>query len=154
GSTFRVAGQIVQPSMPLSTFQGGTGNMDVGYGAFIVADANGRHLDNPPPDPTVAYFYVFYSDFLTGLPGTCNVNRCIAVARAPYATLVAAAMSGSPAQVGQAFHKYDGSLPNPWTQPATAFVAGNAAPDLAGTAGRFAPLWTDEQVNEPFVIYD
>ncbi len=154
GTTFKVAGQIIQPSEPLSMFEGGGTNMDVGYGSLMVADANGKHLDNPPPDPTKAYFYVLYSDFLTGLPGTCGQYHCAALARAPYADTVAAALSGDPTRVAQLFHKYDASSPDPWTQPATAWAQGSATPDLSGVSGKFAPLWTTDVVNEPDVLYD
>lgn len=154
GQTFRVAGQIVQPSQPLSMFEGGGTNMAVGYGSIVVADANGAHLDDPPPDPSRAYFYVLWSDFLPGLPGACATNNCLAVARAAYADVVTAALSGDAHQVAQLFHKYDGASPNPWTQPATAFVQGNATPDLSGVSGRFAPLWTDEAAYDPDVMYD
>jgi hypothetical protein len=154
GKTFQVAGQIIQPSQPLTVFEGGAGNMDVGYGSLMVADANGKHLDNPPPDPSKAYFYVLYSDFLPGLPGACGQYHCAALARAPYADTVAAALSGDPNRVAQLFHKYDGSSPNPWNQPATAWAQGSATPDLSGVAGKFAPLWTDDVVNEPDVLYD
>jgi hypothetical protein len=154
GKTFRVAGQIVQPSEPLSVFQGGTGNMAVGYGSLIVADSNGKHLNNPPADPTQAYFYLFYSDRLSGLPGACNNSTCLAVARALYSDVVAAALSGDPHRVAQVFHKYDGASPDPWTQPATAFVSGSATPDISGTSGKFAPLWSDDVGFDSSVMYD
>jgi hypothetical protein len=154
GKTFTVAGQIVQPSQPLSVFEGGGTNMAMGYGSLLVADANGRHLDNPPPDPASAYLYVFYADRLPGLPGACNNAGCLGVARAAYADVVAAVLSGDGHQVSQLFHKYDGASPNPWTQPATAFVQGSATPDLSGTAGKFMPLWSDEPAASPIVLYD
>jgi hypothetical protein len=154
GKTFTVAGLIAQPSQPLSVFEGGTGNMAVGYGSLIVADANGKHLNNPPPDPSQAYFYLFYSDRLPGLPGVCAHSNCLAVARAGYADVVDAALSADPHRVAQLFHKYDGASPDPWTQPATAFVSGSATPDISGTSGKFAPLWIDEPGFDPFVMYD
>ncbi|HSY48835.1 MAG TPA: hypothetical protein VLC46_08495 [Thermoanaerobaculia bacterium] len=154
GKTFTVAGQIVQPSEPLSVFEGSSNNMAVGYGSLLVADANGRHLDNPPPDPASAYFYVFFGDRLPGTSGACSVAVCLGVARATYADVVTAALSGDGHQVAQLFHKYDGASPDPWTQPATAFVQGSATPDLSGTAGRFMPLWTDEPAASPIVLYD
>jgi len=154
GQTFTVAGQIVQPSEPLAVFEGGGTNMAVGYGSLLVADANGRHLDNPPPDPSSAYFYVFFGDRLQGLPGACGVATCLGVARAAYNDVVAAVLSGDGHQVSQLFHKYDGASPNPWTQPATAFVQGSATPDLSGTSGKFLPMWTDEPAASPIVLYD
>jgi hypothetical protein len=70
------------------------------------------------------------------------------VARAPYSDVIAAALSGDPHQIAKVFHKYDGTSPNPWTQPAT-----SDTPDLSGTAGKFSPLWTDEPGGAE-VIYD
>jgi len=149
GKTFQVAGQLLQPSQPLSIFTGGGTNMNVGYGSLVVADAGGKHLSNPPPDPTQAYFYLFYTDYLPGLAGPCANVPCIGVARAVYADVVTAALSGDPHQVARVFHKYDGGSPDPWTQPAT-----SDTPDLSGTAGKFAPLWTDDAGGQPEVIYD
>ncbi|HTE85386.1 MAG TPA: hypothetical protein VK821_11690 [Dehalococcoidia bacterium] len=144
GKTFQVVGQILQPSQPLSVFFGGSTDVVVGDGSLVVADANGRHLDNPPADPSSAYFYLFYSDPLPGLPG-----YRVGVARATYADVVAAALSGNPDQVATVFHKYDGAPPDPWTQPATSDTQ-----DESGTAGTYAPLWTDEGGYNPAVIYD
>jgi hypothetical protein len=62
--------------------------------------------------------------------------------------VVAAALSSDPHNVAMVFHKYDGASPNPWTQPAT-----SDTPDLSGTAGKYAPLWTDEPGGAE-VIYD
>ena len=154
GNTFEVVGQILQPSQPLSVFEGGGKNMAVGYGSLLVADANGKHLGNPPPDPTAAYFYLFFADLLAGSTGPCAVNSCMGVARAPYADVVAAALSGDPHRVATLFRKYDAASPNPWTQPATAFVEGDPEPDLSGIAGKFAPLWTNEASGSPEVMYD
>jgi len=149
GATFRVVGQIMQPSPPLSAFQGSPSSMDVGYGNLIVADANGKHLDNPAPNPNGAYFYLFFTDRATGSTGGCAVYNCPGVARATYADVIAAAFSGDPAKVATVFHKYDGASPDPWTQLAT-----SDTPDLSGTAGKFAPLWTDDAAFEVSVIYD
>ena len=149
GKTFKVVGQIVQPSQPLSVFVNGGSNMSVGDGSLVVADANGQHLDNPPADPSNAYFYLFSGDLSPTLPGSCGKFACIGVARAPYADVVAAALSGDPHQVATVFHKYDGASPDPWTQPAT-----SDTPDESGTAGTYAPVWTDRPAGVPSVIYD
>ena len=148
GKTFKVVGQTLQPSQPMSVFTGKGANMAVGYGSLVVADANGRHLDNPPADPSGAYFYLFFTDLFPGLPGVCATAICMGVARAPYADVVTAATSGDPHKVAKMFNKYDGASPNPWTQPAT-----SDTPDLSGTAGKYAPLWTDEPGGAE-VIYD
>ena len=122
--------------------------MFVGYGSLIVADANGKHLDNPPADPSSTYFYLFYKDILPGLPGACATGACTGVARALYTDVITAALSGDPHQVATVFRKYDGSSPDPWTQPAT-----SDTPDLSGSAGKYAPLWTDEPGTDN-IIYD
>ncbi len=144
GKTFQVAGQIMQPSQPLSVFTGGGTNMTVGYGSLIVADANGNHLSNPP-DPTTAYFYLFFNDLFPGLPGACATSICAGVARAKYSDVITAALSGNPSQVATVFFKYDGTG---WTQPST-----SNTPDLSGTAGKYAPLWTNGG-GAASVIYD
>jgi hypothetical protein len=149
GKTFQVVGQIFQPSQPISVFTGGGTNMNVGYGSLVVADANGKHIVNPPADPGSAYFYLFYTDLLQGLPGVCATRACIGVARARYSDVIAAALSGDPHKVATVFHKYDGAAPDPWTQPAT-----SDTPDESGKAGKYAPLWTDEPGGQPEVIYD
>ena len=149
GNTFNVVGQIYQPSEPLSAFQGGGNNMDSGYGSLIVADANGNHIDNPPSNPNDAYFYLFFSDRSPGLPGSCATYSCLGIARAPYLSVISAVFSGNPQNVATVFQKFDGSSPNPWTQPAT-----SNTPDLSGTSGKYAPLWTDEAASDVSVIYD
>ena len=149
GKSFSVVGQIFQPNELLSTFEGGGVNMDVGYGSLIVADANGKHVNSPPTNPNGVYFYLFFSDRSPGLPGACSTYSCMAIARAPYADVIAAALSGDPNKVATVFQKYDGASPNPWTQPAT-----SNTPDLSGTSGKYAPLWTDDAPGEVSVIYD
>jgi hypothetical protein len=141
-------GEILQPSQPMSAFTGTGQNMMVGYGSLVVADANGKHLDNPPVRPNDAYFYLFYTDFFPGSPGVCATQLCLGVARAPYVQVIEAALSGDPHQVAKVFHKYDGASPNPWLQPATSDTL-----DMSGTAGRYAPLVTNE-VGGVEVIYD
>jgi len=149
GKSFKVVGQIFQPNQPLSAFEGGGTNMDVGYGYLIVADANGRHVDNPSANPNGVYFYLFFSDRSPGLPGACANYSCMGIARAPYADVIAAALSGDPNKVATVFQKYDGASPNPWTQPAT-----SDKPDLSTGAGKYAPLWSDDAPGEVSVIYD
>jgi hypothetical protein len=149
GKTFKVVGQVVQPGQPMSVYTGGGTNMNVGYGSLVVADANGKHLKNPPPDPSIAYFYLFYMDLWPSSSGICANTPCIGVARAPYLGVIAAVFSGDPHQVAQVFHKYDGASPDPWTQLAT-----SDTPDESGTAGKYVPLWTDDAGIQPEVIYD
>ena len=134
GKSFHVVGEVLQPQQPKSAFVGSGQNVNVGYGSLVVADAAGKHLDNPPADPSTAYFYLFFLDFAPSSPGICPKVVCVGVARAGYADVVAAALSGDPHKVATLFHKYDGG----WTQPAT-----SDTPDLSQPGGTFAPLWTD-----------
>lgn len=138
GKNFKVVGQILQPSQPMSVFTGSGKNMQVGTGSFIVADAEGKHLENPPPDPSKAYYYLFYLDSLPGLPGNCNEGLCLGVARAPYLSVIEAALSGDPHKVARLFRKYSGNTPDAWDQRAT-----SDTPDVSGTAGKYTPLWTN-----------
>ncbi|HTT69044.1 MAG TPA: hypothetical protein VMF70_13545 [Gemmatimonadales bacterium] len=146
GVTFRVVGQVFQPSEALSVFKGGGTNMSVGYGSLLVADSSGKHLPNPPADPSSAYFYLFFTDRLAAAPGACTGRSCVGVERARYDAVVAAALSGDPHQVATAFRKYDGTS---WTAPATSDTPGDT-----GTAGAYAPLFTDETGALPEVMYD
>ena len=147
--SFRIVGQVFQPSEPLSLFKGGGKNMPVGYGSLIVADSLGRHLPNPPLNPATAYFYLFFTDRTATAPGACAGRSCAGVERAPYNAVVAAALSGDPHQVATVFHKYDGSSPNPWTQAATSNTL-----DESGSSGTYAPLFSDEASGLPEVLYD
>jgi hypothetical protein len=140
---------LEKPSEPMSVFAGSGRNMFVGGGSLIVADANGKHLDNPPSDPSSAYFYLFYNDLSSGAPGPCARFLCTGIARARYADVIMAALSGDPHKVATVFHKYDGAGPDPWTQPAT-----SDTPDQSGTAGKYAPLWIDQPGGSIGVIYD
>jgi hypothetical protein len=154
GQTFNVVGQIMQPTQPLSLFVGSGTIMPVGYGSMVVADRRGQRVENPPLVLGEAYFYLMFSDQLpagtanVGVCGNAGVN-CMGIARAPYLDLIHAALSGDPHEVAKAFHKYDPGASGAWKQPAT----GNEA-DLSGTAGAFAPLWTDEGANQGSIIYD
>jgi hypothetical protein len=139
GKSFQVVGQIFQPVQPLSAFLGGTRNYGAGYGSLIVPDVNGKHLDNPPPDPTSAYFFLFFADWGPSLPGSCRYGNCMGVARAKYSDVIDRRRHlGNPNRVATVFKKYDGASPDPWTQSAA-----SNTPDLSGTSGSFAPLWTD-----------
>jgi hypothetical protein len=149
GKTFKIAGQILQPSQPMSLFVRGGRYMPVGYGSLIVADGTGKHLDNPPADPGVAYLYLFYNDLLSGSPRACSNYICTGIARARYADAITAFLSGDPHKVATVFRKYDGATPDPWTQPAT-----SDTPDQSGAAGKYLPLWTDEAGGGVSVIYD
>jgi hypothetical protein len=70
------------------------------------------------------------------------------VARAPYAKVVAAALSGDPHALANVFLKYDATASDPWSQRGT-----SDTPDLSVAAGKNSPLWTDPQGGH-YVIYD
>jgi hypothetical protein len=148
GKTFRIAGEIYQPSEPLSAYVGGATNRGTGYGSLIVADADGKPLSNPPPDPHSAYFYLFTKDFRPDLPGFCGKAQCLGVARARYDEVVAAALAGDPHRLAGVFHKYDDASADPWSAPAT-----SNTPDQMQASGRYAPLVLDGAGGDS-VIYD
>jgi hypothetical protein len=156
GKNFKSVGQIMQPAQPLSKFVGSGTNMAVGYGSLIVADARGRHLDNPPSSPAEAYFYLIFADQLpvgTSI-GACAKAICMGIARARYQEVIGAALSGDPYRVAKAFHKYSVSAADPASDAAWSEPASSATPDLSGSAGAFVPLWTDGAATQGSVIYD
>jgi len=147
GNTFRVAGESVQLTDPLTASKGtGTGR-NIGYGSLVVADANGRQLGNPLQDPKKAYVYLFFVSSGKDLPGACMVAQCPGVARARYDDVVSAVLSGNPHAVAKLFRKYDQSLPDPWSEPGT-----GASPDLSIGGGTFSPLYQGPGLG--IVIYD
>jgi hypothetical protein len=148
GRTFRIAGEIYQPFEPLSAYLGGGKNGGPGYGSLIVADADGRPLSNPPPDPGQAYFYLFARDFQPGLSGICGMIPCLGVARARYDAVVSAALASDPHALATLFRKYDGAAPDPWTQPATSNTLDQMQP-----SGRYAPVVASGAGGDS-VIYD
>jgi hypothetical protein len=157
GQSFKAVGQTLQPMQPFSTYLNGASNLDVGYGSLMVADAHGRHLDNPPPDPGEAYFYLIFSDKLPAVAtgaGRCANLNCMGVARAKYLDVIAAALSGDPHRVAKVFHKYDASAGDPWAEASWSQAATGDRPDQSGIAGAFAPLWTDEVAPEGSALYD
>lgn len=148
GWNFKVAGESVQLSDPLSASKGGSINRNIGYGSLVVADEHGKHLDNPPPDPKTAYIYFFFVSSGTDLPGVCAQAQCPGVARARYEDVVSAVLSGDPHAVAKLFHKYDAVSPDdPWSQPAT-----GDSPDLSIGGGTFSPLYLGQGIQ--MVVYD
>jgi hypothetical protein len=143
GRTFRVAGEILQAAQAVSDFKDGGMNHEIGYGTLVVADAGGKHIDNPPPDPAAAYLYLFFMDTVPGLPG-----YFMGVARARYADVTAAVLSGDPHALAKVFRKYDATASDPWSQKGT-----SDTPDLSVPAGKNSPLWTDAQGGYQ-VVYD
>jgi hypothetical protein len=157
GQSFKVVGQTLQPMQPFASYVNGASNLDVGYGSLLVADAHGRHIDNPPPDPREAYFYLLFSDKLPAgskSVGVCANLNCAGVARAKYLDVIAGALSGDPNRVAKVFHKYDAGSPDPWAEASWSQPATGGAADQSGVAGAFAPLWTDEVAPEGTALYD
>jgi hypothetical protein len=145
---FRVAGESVQLSDPLSASKGGSDNRNIGYGSLVVADEHGKHLPNPPPDLKNAYIYVFFVSSGKDLPGFCAIGaQCPGVARALYEDVVSAVLSGNPNAVATLFRKYHTGSPDPWSQPAT-----GGSPDLSVGGGTFTPLYNAS--GSDVVIYD
>lgn len=153
GSTFKSVGQIIQPHQPLSLYEGGSENVGVGYGSMVVADAAGNWLAAPAANPSAAYLYVFYEDYLPAAAGgPCANVACVTAARARLDDVLAAVLplnSSSPTTVAALFHKYDATASDPWSQPAT---SGDPTENTA--SGSFTPLFPDSNSFLPSVIWD
>jgi hypothetical protein len=153
GGTFTPVGQIIQAYQPLSSYQGSSQNVGIGYGSMVLADGAGNWLAAPQPTPSNAYLYVFYEDYLKpGSGGSCANAACVALARARLDDLVAAVLapSGSnPATIAALFRKYDESASDPWSQPAT-----GGDPTENTPSGSFTPLFSDGNSFLPSVIWD
>jgi hypothetical protein len=147
GNTFRVAGESLQLTDPLSESKGTDTSRNIGYGSLVVADANGQYMGNPLQDPKKAYVYLFFDSSGKDLPGACTVAQCTGVARARYDDLVLAVLSGNPYAVAKLFRKYDSSSPDPWSQPGT-----GVSPDLSIGGGTFSPLY--QGIGIGIVLYD
>jgi len=147
GNTFRVAGESLQLTDPLTASKGTDTSRNIGYGSLVVADANGRYLGHPLQDSKKAYVYLFFVSSGKDLPGACTVAQCAGVARARYDDLVSAVLSGNPYAVAKLFRKYDQSSPDPWGEPGS-----GASPDLSIGGGTFSPLYQGPGIG--IVIYD
>jgi hypothetical protein len=147
GNTFKVAGESVQLTDPLTASKGTDANRNIGYGSLVVADSNGRYLGGAPQDTKQAYLYLFFGTSGKDLPGACTSFQCTGVARARYDDVVSAVTSGNPYAVAKLFRKYDSSSPDPWSQPGT-----GASPDLSVGGGTFSPLYQGPGI--VIVLYD
>lgn len=153
GATFHSVGQIIQPYLPLSLYEGKSQNVGVGYGSMVLADASGNWLAAPASNPSSAYLYVFYEDYLPATPaGACANAACVTVARAPLGEVLSAVVpvsASSPTAVAGLFRKYDATASDPWGQPAT---SGDPTENTA--SGPFSPLFSDSNSFLPSVIWD
>ena len=115
-----------------------------------MADANGKHLDNPRANDRDPFIYLIFVSSIQDLPA-CEIAQCPCIARARYEDVVSAVFSGDPHTVARLFHKYDADMAapwlNPWTQPGT-----GDSPDLSIGGGKFSPLYQGAGLN--MVVYD
>lgn len=129
GESFVDAGKIVAPEIPITqTLEWG---VEVGGGAFTIVEDGG-----------VPYFYVYFRDTR---PDMRNVR--LAVARAPVASVIAAAVACRPVEpatcVAPPFVKYDGEG---WGEPAVfedGTSGGSGADLLAPSSYLPTPIWFD-----------
>lgn len=143
GKTFKVVGESVQLTDPLTASKGTDTNRNIGYGSLVIADANGKHVD----DPKNAFVYLFFVSSGKDLPGACGVAQCPGVARARYADVVEAVFSRGPYAIAKLFRKYNAGAQYPWGQPGT-----GSAPDLSVGGGTFMPLYQGPGIG--LVVYD
>jgi hypothetical protein len=162
GTSFESFGQIVQMYPPRAQYDyAGAPNVGNSFGSFVVADASGNHLANPPPSGSDAYLYLFYQDVdpNAGTTGDANpaicVHSCMAVARASYAsvmeTLTPAFIDPIVPSVQTLFHKYyvdPTTGAGTWTQPGTT----DAGEDE--WSGKFTALMPDVVATMVSVLYD
>ncbi|MGO9831602.1 MAG: hypothetical protein ACLPJH_15795 [Myxococcaceae bacterium] len=150
GASFHSVGQVIQAYEPLSSYKGGGRNAPIGYGAMVLADAAGHPLPAPPPNPSSAYLYLFYEDIDPNGLGACANTACVAVARALFDDVVAAATPPSnPGTVAGLFAKYDSTAADVWSQPGT---SGDPTENTA--SGHFTPLFNDQASVLPTVLWD
>jgi hypothetical protein len=147
GNSFKVAGESLQLTDPLTASKGTDTNRNIGYGSLVVADENGRHISNLAQDSRKAYVYLFFISSGKDLPGACKFAQCGGVARARYDDVVSAVFSANPYAVAKLFRKYDTSSSDPWSQPGT-----GVSPDLSVGGGTFTPQFQGPGIG--IVLYD
>lgn len=148
GATFLKLGEILQPYVTRPAVINANQNFDVGGGTLLIADSDGRHItDQASSDPANTYLYIFYTDFdpSAATTGPCNSDACLAVARAPLATVIANAFSGNAAAFPTLFKKLNRGA---FTEPAT-----SGDPNDAANSGHYTPV-ISAAGNFPSVIYD
>ena len=158
GATFSKLGEILQPYVARSTVLSANENLDVGGGTLVIADGSGQHIANlAAADPNNTYLYVFYSDFdpAAGPTGGCAQGTCLALARAPLATLLAQAFAGNTAAIPTLFRKfYKGAFTEPGTSrdPNAAANSGHYTPIIAAP-GSFPSVLHDAATQRYLIAY-
>lgn len=158
GATFSKLGEILQPYVTRSSIINANTNLDVGGGTLLIADGNGQHISNlAAADPSNTYLYVFYSDRDPSAATTspCNQYSCLAVARAPLATVVADAFARNTAAFPTLFKKfYNGAFTEPGTSgdPNAAANSGHYTPVIAAV-GSFPSVLYDASTQQYLIAY-
>jgi len=157
GATFSKLGEILQPYVTRSSVLKANTNLDVGGGTLLIADGNGQHIaDLAVADHSSTYLYVFYSDFdPSAASGPCERNACLAIARAPLATVIAEAFAGNSAAFPTLFKKfYKGGFTEPGTSgdPNAAVNSGHYTPVIAA-AGSFPSVLYDAGTQTYLIAY-
>lgn len=158
GATFSKLGEIVQPYLTRNAVLGANQGLDVGGGTLVVADGNGQHIANlATADPANTYVYVFYSDRdpAAATATACNQTPCLAVARAPLATVVADAFASNTAAFPTLFKKfYNGAFTEPGTSgdPNAATNSGHYTAVIAAP-GSFTSVLYDASTQQYVIAY-
>ncbi len=158
GATFNKLGEIVQPYLTRPAVLGNNLNLDVGGGTLVVADGKGQHIANlATADPADTYLYVFYSDRdpAAATSTACNQTPCLAVARAPLATVVADAFAGTTAAFPTLFKKfYNGAFTEPATSgdPSAVLNSGHYTA-IIGVPGSFPSVLYDAATQQYLIAY-
>ena len=158
GATFSKLGEIVQPYVTRSSILSANMSLDVGGGTLVIADGNGQHIANlATADPSNTFLYVFYADrdASAATATACNQTPCLAVARAPLATVVADAFAGNTAAFPSLFKKfYHGAFTEPGTSgdPNAASNSGHYTPVIAAV-GSFPSVLYDASTQRYLIAY-
>ena len=149
GTTFAKMGEIIQPYPTRAQIFAANTNLEIGGGAMMVAAGSGAYIANfaALADKSSAYVYVFYSDIdPSNSASPCNLGvHCIAVARASYNAVVAAATGNQHAQFPTLFKKY---WAGGFTEPAT-----SSGSDQTANSGHYSAIVADGAPLYPSVVY-
>jgi hypothetical protein len=154
GNSMQRLGQIIQPNPARADWIGldptSPQSLSIGNGPFVLGDIDAIPVDPRSADPTQTYFYVFYPDY-TIVNGHSNPG--LAVARALFSDLIAAAFAGDSAAFPTLFHKYYN--PSGTLAARDAFTEPGVSADVTNNdqaSGRFTPVLT--KAFSPSVLYD